>query len=55
MHPNLVDAYGPKVARQHAARSDPDCRDEAPDILRRLVEQVVMYPKLDDFEIELIG
>lgn len=55
MHPNLTDVYQRKVANLHAALSDPACRDWELDILRGLVDQVVMHFKEVGFEIELIG
>jgi len=55
MHPNLAEVYRQKVANLHAALADPACRDQALDILRGLVDQVIMHPREGGFEIELIG
>ncbi|HSR72656.1 MAG TPA: hypothetical protein VLL72_09780 [Kiloniellales bacterium] len=55
IHPNLAEVYRRKVADLHEALADPACRDEALNILRGLIERVVMHPKEKGFEIELIG
>ena len=55
LHPKLAHVYREKVERLGEALSEPGIRDEAIDILRGLVERVVVRPVNDGFEIELIG
>ncbi len=54
-HPNLGELYRRKVERLHEALRDPMIRSEALDILRGLIEAVVMHPTDDGFEVELLG
>ncbi len=55
MHPNLAELYRRKVENLHEALADPATRVEANDILRGLVERVVMRPIDKGFEVELVG
>jgi site-specific DNA recombinase len=56
-HPRLAELYQDKVARLHVALAEADERDEALEILRGLIERVVVRPSATDrsFEIELVG
>jgi site-specific DNA recombinase len=55
LHPNLAEIYRRKVADLHGALADPQTHDEALDILRSLIDKVVMRPREDGFEVELVG
>ena len=55
LHPNLAELYRRKVANLRETLRDPKLRDEALDLLRNLIDQVVMRPIEDGFEIELVG
>jgi site-specific DNA recombinase len=55
LHPNLAELYRRKVADLQSALADPESRSEALEILRGLVERVVLHPVEKGFEIELIG
>jgi site-specific DNA recombinase len=57
LHPRLAEIYRDKVATLHTALADPEERDEALQILRGLIERVVVSPSKNDrsFEIELVG
>src|SRR5262249_37468562 len=54
-HPNLAEIYRRKVADLQAALAEPATEAEALEILRGLVERVVLYPAETGFEIELVG
>lgn len=55
LHPNLAGLYRRKVERLHATLENDATRDEALDILRGLIDGVVMHPRDDGFTIELVG
>jgi len=55
LHPNLAEVYRRKVADLQTALADPATQTEALEILRGLIERVVLYPVQKGFEIELIG
>ena len=55
LHPNLAEIYRRKVADLQAALADPKMQAEALEILRGLIERVVLHPAEKGFEIELIG
>ena len=55
LHPNLAELYRRKVENLHEALAGPATRVEANDILRGLVERVVMRPIDKGFEVELVG
>ena len=55
LHPNLAELYRRKVENLHQALTDPGTRAEAIEILRGLIERVIMRPVDKGFEIELIG
>ena len=45
MHPNLSALYRRQVERLEAALNDPLIRDEAAEVLRDLIEKVVLVPR----------
>jgi site-specific DNA recombinase len=55
LHPNLAQVYRAKVERLHEALADPALRDEALQILRGLIERVMIHPAKDGVQIELMG
>ena len=56
LHPNLAEVYRAKVADLHAALADPAGSNEAIEILRSLVERVIIRPTAEKgFELELVG
>jgi site-specific DNA recombinase len=57
LHPNLADLYREKVGALRAALEREDTRDEAFEILRGLIDKVVLHPRPqgEGFEIELVG
>ncbi|MHB2170109.1 recombinase family protein [Alsobacter sp. R-9] len=56
LHPNLADLYRKKVAALHEALQDPRTQAEALDIVRSLIEQVIVRPREGGgFEVELVG
>jgi len=54
-NPDLAQVYRAKVERLHVALADPAIRDEAFEILRGLIERVVVHPGDDGPQIELVG
>jgi hypothetical protein len=55
LHPNLAEGYRRKVEALHEALADPQTGPEALEILRSLIERVVLHPSDTGFEIELVG
>jgi site-specific DNA recombinase len=55
LHPNLAEVYRRKVENLQEALRDPSTHSEALDILRGLVDRVVVTPAGRGFTIELIG
>ena len=56
IHPNLVELNRRKVEKQHEALKSADTRVSALELLRSLVEKIVVHPRENGgFEIELIG
>jgi len=55
LHPNLAEVYRQKVEALHEALADPHSGAEALEILRSLIERVVLHPRVTGFEIELVG
>ncbi len=55
LHPDLAEVYRQKVANLQHALAEPETRTEALEILRTLVEKVVLHPIERGFEVELIG
>ncbi|MEQ9634835.1 MAG: recombinase family protein [Devosia marina] len=54
-HPNLPQLYAERIAELHTALADPATRTEAITIMREMIDQVVMHPIENGFEIELVG
>ncbi|MCZ8104298.1 MAG: recombinase family protein [Burkholderiales bacterium] len=56
LHPNLAELYRRKVAALHEALRDPNTQAEALEIMRSLIEQVIVSPREGGgFEVELVG
>jgi len=55
LHPNLAILYRKKVERLQEALNQPEIRDEAIEVLRSLLERVVIAPVEGGFDIEIIG
>jgi site-specific DNA recombinase len=55
LHPNLAEIYRRKVADLQTALADLQARTEALEILRGLIDRVVLHPADKGFEIELVG
>ncbi len=55
LHPNLAEIYRQKVEALHEALADPHSGAEALEILRSLIERVVVHPSDSGFEIEVVG
>ena len=56
IHPNLAELYRKKVEKLHEALMSADTRASALELLRSLVEKIVVHPmESGGFEIELIG
>ncbi len=55
IHPGLSDAYRRKVTALAAALGDAQTRGEAAELLRGLIERIVIRPGEDGHEIELFG
>ena len=54
-HPKLAQIYRRKVERLQNALSDPEIRDEAVEVLRSLLEAVIIAPTEAGLEIEIVG
>ena len=55
LHPNLAQIYRRKVEQLQHALNDPEIRDEAIQVLRGLLESVVIAPAETGFEVEIVG
>ena len=55
LHPKLAELYQKKVSDLHVALRDPSTRSEAIELLRGLINEVILYPTDTGFEIELVG
>jgi site-specific DNA recombinase len=55
LHPNLSEVYRRKLEALHESLADPQTGTEALEILRSLIDRVVLYPSDRGFEIELVG
>jgi site-specific DNA recombinase len=55
LHPNLAQVYRRKVEQLQQALNDPEIRDEAIEVLRSLLESVVIAPADGGLEIEIVG
>ncbi len=54
-HPNLAQVYRRQVEQLQDALNQPEIRDEAVQILRGLIEQVLIRPADNGLEIEIVG
>ena len=55
LHPNLAGLYRRKIQNLPASLNKPDCRTEAAEIIRGLVDSISVRRSDDDIEIELVG
>jgi hypothetical protein len=55
LHPKLSDIYRDKVEKLEEALNEPQCRAEASEILRSLIERIVLFPTTDGLRAELSG
>jgi len=55
LHPNLAEIYRDRVARLHEAFTDETTRTEATDLLRGLIDRVLLHPGEHGPEFELVG
>jgi len=55
LHPRLADVYRQKVEQLHDALKQSEAREEAMEIMRDLLEKVVVRNSEIGFEIELFG
>jgi site-specific DNA recombinase len=55
LHPNLASLYRRKVQNLNASLNIPDCRTEAVEIIRGLIDSIGVRRNDDDIEIELVG
>ena len=56
LHPNLAELYRAKVADLQKALNDPATQTESVDIIRSLIDKVVIHPNAENgVEIELVG
>ena len=55
-HPKLAEVYKAKVESLSGALSDPEIRDEAFEIIRGLIQRIIIQPlEKHSFEVEIIG
>jgi site-specific DNA recombinase len=55
LHPGLAEIYRTKVAALHEALADEGTRDEAFELIRSLIEKVVITPTEGEMHIDLHG
>ena len=55
LHPNLAEVYRAKVADLHNSLRAPSLRHEAIEIIRSLIEKIVVQPTSEGPTIELVG
>jgi site-specific DNA recombinase len=55
LHPNLAEIYRSKVAALHEALADEASRDEAFELIRSLIDKVVVTPTKGEMHIDLHG
>ena len=55
LHPNLAQAYREKVEQLQEALAKPEDCDEAIEMLRRLIQRVVVRQAEEGLQIELVG
>ena len=55
LHPNLAQIYRRKIERLQHALKDPEIWDEATQVLRSLIDRVVIAPAETGFEVEIVG
>jgi site-specific DNA recombinase len=55
LHPSLAELYRRKVAELAGLFDDPECRDEAFELIRSLIDEVRLIPKDGELRISLKG
>ena len=55
LHPNLAEVYRAKVANLHTALNAEDTKTEAFELIRSLVEKIVLTPDAGELRIDLYG
>ena len=55
MHPNLAEVYRRKVANLNESLQQEDTKAEAGEIIRNLVDEIVLVPENGDLRIDLKG
>ena len=55
LHPNLAEIYRRKVAELHVTLNHDDSRAEAADIIRSLIDEIVLTPENGELRIDLKG
>lgn len=55
VHPNLAEIYRRKVAELHVTLNHDDSRAEAADIIRSLIDEIVLIPENGELRIDLKG
>ena len=55
LHPNVAELYRRKVAELQAALQDPQDREEAFELIRGLIDQIVLVPVENRLEIDIKG
>jgi site-specific DNA recombinase len=55
LHPNLAELYRRKVADLATAINAPECRDEAFELIRSLIDRVVLTPDDGQLRVDLQG
>ncbi len=55
VHPNLAEVYRKKVAVLHEALQDEDTMAEATELIRSLVDEIVLTPENGELRIDLKG
>jgi site-specific DNA recombinase len=55
IHPNLAEMYRQKVADLHVALDKDDCRQEAMELIRSLIDNITLTPKNGSLKITLNG
>ena len=55
LHPNLAKVYRSKVAALHDALADEVTQDEALELIRSLVDKIVLVPEGDELRIQIHG
>ncbi len=55
LHPNIAEIYAAKVAKLEDALDDPETKTEAMEIIRSMIDRIVLTPVADGLKAELHG